>query len=108
MIKKILAFGFLFIMFFVFGNSVPNTVFAESANITQINFTNSPQAINIDEISAIMTVQTQDTGGAEEKTSSVDEGGTPTSLNLSSTSATGIFYNANASNCTTELIAPFK
>ena len=44
MSKKIFSLGLLFLAVFGFGSSV----FALSANITQINFTSSPQTINLD------------------------------------------------------------
>ena len=53
---KIFKIGLILIAIFVFGNSV----FALTANITQINFTTTQsQSINVNTNSAILIVQTQ-------------------------------------------------
>ncbi len=94
MSKKIFNFGFLFLIVFSFGNFYANPVFAESANITQINFTSSPQTVNVNANSAVLTTQTQNSENQEEQVSE-----TGTTLNYASTSATGQFSNANATSC---------
>lgn len=88
--KKILKFSFLFLAVFAFGN----LVFADSVNITQINFTSDPQSVNINTNSAVLTVQTQDATGMEQKFSETNH------LIFSSTSTTGEFSNASISEKT--------
>ena len=100
--KKIFSFGFVFLLVFVFGSFLINPVFADSVNITQINFTNSPQTINVNATSAIFTTQTQNLENASESVSET------TTLNYTSTSDTGQFYNANATECTSLLEEPFE
>ena len=93
---------FLFLLFFIFGSFPIKYILALSTNITQIKFTNSPQTVNVNTLSAVLTTQTQNAGNASESVSAT------TVLNLASNSATGVFYNANASACTSLLTAPFK
>ena len=88
--RKIFKLSFVLVVVFIFNNT-----FADSINITQINFTSSPQSIDANTTSAILTVQTQNSGGSSE---SLDTSGTI--LNLSSTSSTGQFSDANANSCT--------
>ena len=69
---------------------------AASENITKIVFTTLPQSLNTGEVSAVITVQTQNADSTYE---SVSE---PTYLNLNSDSTTGSFstYSSNCSNST--------
>ena len=83
---------------FGFGNSV----FADSANITQINFTSSSQNINANTLSAIISIQTQNVSGTAEQIGETNH------LDLTSTSATGEFFDANSTICTDALITPFS
>lgn len=82
--KKIFKINFILLTVFVF-----SIVSADSANITQINFTSSSQTIDTNAISAILTVQTQNAGGTLEQTSETNH------LNFSSTSPTGEFSSSN-------------
>lgn len=95
MSKKIL-FSVLVVFF-----GITSFVFADSANITQIVFTTSEQTIDADTLSSVITVQTQNIEGESEQVSAT------THLVLSSDGSTGVFYNANTSECTTELSEPF-
>lgn len=83
--KKILKINLVLLAVFVLGSSV----YASSANITQINFTNSPQTIDINTISAQLTTQTQNAEGELEQTDETNH------LNLSSSSATGEFSSSS-------------
>ncbi len=85
--KKIYKFSFVLLVIFVFGNLVS----ADSVNITQINFTSSPQTIDINTVSAQLTTQTQNTGGTLEQTNETNH------LDLASTSPTGEF-SSNGTN----------
>ncbi|ETB64228.1 MAG: hypothetical protein O210_OD1C00001G0716 [Parcubacteria bacterium RAAC4_OD1_1] len=96
---------FLSIMFFcaVFTNGFFITrAFAFNEDITQINFVTLPQEIMLDTFSSIITIQAQNTNG---ESLALGETG---HLVLSSTSSTGVFYNANSDSCTDELTNPFK
>ena len=85
-IAVVMAAAFLVSGFFV-ANS---PAFAVTANITKINFTTLEQTINTNTVSAQLTTQTQEVGGASEQVSET------TTLNLSSTSETGEFsFNAD-------------
>ncbi|MDQ5971345.1 MAG: hypothetical protein QG566_291 [Patescibacteria group bacterium] len=96
--KKIFALGSLFLSILVFANPA----LGDTANITQINFTSSTQSIDVNTLSSVMSVQTQNISGASEQTSETNH------LTLSSSSPTGEFYNANSGACTTQLTAPFQ
>jgi hypothetical protein len=88
----ILSYGFLF-----------TPVYALSENITQINFTSSPQAIDSDSLSSIISIQTQNSSNEKEE---ITESGTK--IILTSSSATGQFSNANNTSCTGDFFdAPF-
>ncbi|MBI3305922.1 DUF5011 domain-containing protein [Candidatus Nomurabacteria bacterium] len=89
----------LFFIFLIYPTYTP----AATLDITQINFTSVPQTIDIDAVSARLTTQTQNAEGTSEQ---LDTSGMI--LELSSSSATGVFYNANASSCTTLLTEPFR
>ncbi len=101
--KKIFKISSLFVLssIFVF-IGFTNTVYGDSVNITQINFTSFAQSINTDTLSGVMSVQTQNASGTIEQTSETNH------LIFSSSSSTGEFYNANSSSCTTALTAPFQ
>lgn len=71
---------------------LPPTVWADSANITQIKFTTSPQTIDNDTSSGTLTIQTQNVANTLEKIS-----GGPQTINLSSSSGTGQF-SASSTN----------
>ncbi len=72
------------------GFFVPTSpVGATTTNITQINFTTSPQTIDINTISAKLTTQTQNASGTSEQVSETNH------LTLTSTSATGEFSSSN-------------
>lgn len=73
-----------------FGTSA-SRVFAVSENITQLNFTTAPQTIDANATSTVITIQTQNATSSLEKVSGT------TTLNLTSTSATGEF-SSNSTN----------
>jgi len=78
------------------------SISAASENITQLNITTNSQSIDVNTQSSIITVQTQNINGESEQLSET------THIILSSTSPTGVFYNANSTSCTAELISPFE
>lgn len=95
-IAKIFSRGFFLLGFFIAVSffARPVFIFSESVNIAKINFTTNPQTINAGEASPVLTIQTQNTTGTEEK---VSESGTH--LILNSSSSTGQFSDANSSSC---------
>jgi hypothetical protein len=82
----------LFLFAFLFINT--QKVFAVSENITQINFTTSPQTVEVNTASGVLTTQTQNSEGVDEKVSSSQV------INLSSSSETGEFSDSNSTTCT--------
>ena len=94
-------FLFVVAVTFIVNGFFISTAFALSENITQINFTSSPQTIDVGTLSSVLSIQTQNISGGLEKISETNH------LILSSSSPTGQFYNANASACTTEILSPF-
>jgi len=79
--------GFTVLMF----GLIALPTWATTTDITQINFTTSPQTIDVNVISSTLTTQTQNTSGTEEK---LDTSGTI--LDLSSSSGTGEFSASSA------------
>lgn len=73
---------------------VVRTANADSAQVTQVVFISSDQAVQIDTSSSVMTTQTRNATGTLEQVSA------GTVLQYTSTSATGQFSNANSSGCT--------
>jgi hypothetical protein len=82
--KTLRLFVPIFFSVLVFSIFIPSA-FADSADITQIVFIASPQAIVANAISTVFTTETQNTGNTKEDVS------TTTILNLVSTSKTGEF-----------------
>jgi hypothetical protein len=83
--------GFLLLTIAIFllgGFFVFNTARADSALITQIKFTTTPQTINMNTVSAVLTTQTQKVVETIDTSEQVSE---TTTLNLNSTSGTGQF-----------------
>ena len=105
-IKNYFLFSLVAVVFFASGFFIFSLekVFADSINVTQVGITTSPQTINVNTPSSIITVQTQNVDGVIEKVSET------THVILSSNSSNGKFYNANASagTCTTLLTEPFN
>ena len=66
---------------------------ADSALITHLVFTNTPQTIQLDTASAVMTTQTKNATNVLEQVSA------GTVLQYTSSSATGQFSNANSTSC---------
>ena len=89
--KNLKILFFVFIIITVFGSFFVNSVFADSVNITQINFTSSPQTIDENVNSAVLVTQTQNIENSSESVSET------TTLSYVSTSNTGQFSNANIS-----------
>lgn len=87
-------------IFFIFNSFFVNPVYSASVDITQINFTSSPQTINTNTNSAVISVQTQNIGGTSEQISETNH------LDLTTTSSTGEFFNANSSSCTSAISSP--
>lgn len=81
---------FLAAVFVVCGFFMSNWALAMSENITQINFTTSPQTINSDVVSATLSTQTQNASGLLEQVSET------TKLILNSSSPTGQFSSNSA------------
>lgn len=81
----------LVVSFFIIGGFfvLISSARAATTNITQINFTTSPQIIDINTISAKLTTQTQNASGTSEQVSETNH------LTLTSTSATGEFSSSN-------------
>lgn len=85
------------------GFGTAQAALADSASITQIVFTTSPQTIAANTSSSVMTVQTQNASSTSEKIS-----GGPQVIAFISSSGTGTFSNANSGACTGSFsAAPF-
>ncbi len=100
--KKFFNVSSVLVIMFVYGGFFVNRAIADSLNITQINFTSSAQSVDINTLSGVMSVQTQNISGASEQTSETNH------LTLSSSSPTGEFFNANSGACTSQLTSPFE
>jgi len=80
----------LFVIVFVTSFLTSSSVFASSINITQINFTSSSQSINVNTVSSVITIQTQNLTKGSEQTDETNY------LDLSSNSSTGEFSSSNS------------